>query len=324
MIKRVAFFGFIFISGLVAGWILSSSNNNSSQYFNEERLGEYEFINPLLECEGSDGVEFKELKSFKTAVKSLIQKKLAERSSNFISVYFRDLNNGPWFGINEKEALYPASLFKVPIMVALLKQAEQDNVFLKKNLSYIGVEHPSNKAQYFKPSQKLVVGNIYSIENLIYRMITSSDNDSMDLLLTSVDPNILNSVYKDFRVETPSADNVSTYQISVKNYASFFRILFNASYLKPELSNLALSILNEVEFKNGLISGVPATIKVAHKFGERNSYDQKQLHDCGIVYYPNHPYLLCVMTRGNNLDILAKTIADISRLVYQEIYKQFK
>jgi len=27
-----------------------------------------------------------------------------------------------------------------------------------------------------------------------------------------------------------------------------------------------------------------------------------QLHDCGIVYYPETPYLLCVMTKGWNFE----------------------
>ena len=50
----------------------------------------------------------------------------------------------------------------------------------------------------------------------------------------------------------------------------------------------------------------------------------KQLHDCGIVYYPKHPYLLCVMTRGDSFEYLDDTIRDISHLVYQEVNEHYQ
>ena len=42
----------------------------------------------------------------------------------------------------------------------------------------------------------------------------------------------------------------------------------------------------------------------------------KQLHDCGIIYYPGNPYLLCVMTRGDSFGELSSTIRDISDIIY--------
>lgn len=65
---------------------------------------------------------------------------------------------------------------------------------------------------------------------------------------------------------------------------------------------------------------MPASVKVAHKFGERLLEDStRQLHDCGIVYYPENPYLICIMTHGNVYENLEKTIQDISKMVYKEV-----
>lgn len=62
---------------------------------------------------------------------------------------------------------------------------------------------------------------------------------------------------------------------------------------------------------------LPACQK-AQKFGERvNSLQEIELHDCGIIYYPKNPYLLCVMTKGNNLDNLKSAIKNIYSIVYQ-------
>lgn len=48
----------------------------------------------------------------------------------------------------------------------------------------------------------------------------------------------------------------------------------------------------------------------------------KQFHDCGIVYHPANPYLLCVMGRGEDFWELTKSVADVSRIVYEEVERQ--
>jgi hypothetical protein len=47
-----------------------------------------------------------------------------------------------------------------------------------------------------------------------------------------------------------------------------------------------------------------------------NGREQKQLHDCGIVYFPNHPYIVCLMTRGYDWNVLEKTLKDISKIIF--------
>jgi hypothetical protein len=67
------------------------------------------------------------------------------------------------------------------------------------------------------------------------------------------------------------------------------------------------------------------SIKVAHKFGERTLEKGTQhFHDCGIVYYPRHPYLLCVMTQGRDIEAQSRAIASISTFVFQKMEKQYK
>ena len=90
------------------------------------------------------------------------------------------------------------------------------------------------------------------------------------------------------------------------------------------MSEKLLSILSKTEYKGGLVAGVPDNIIVSHKFGERVIGDVYQLHDCGIVYYPNNPYLLCVMTKGTEFTKLEKVIQDISGMVYQDMLRKYQ
>jgi len=97
------------------------------------------------------------------------------------------------------------------------------------------------------------------------------------------------------------------------------RILYNSSYLNFEMSNKALMLLTQTDFPNGLVAGVPDSVVVAHKFGEQKNGDEQQLHDCGIVYYQENPYILCVMTKGYEIPELASIIKEISQQVYNEV-----
>ena len=71
--------------------------------------GGYKFTNPLLECDLLSEGGFAELKLFKNKIAELIRGKIKNGNATHVSVYFRDLNNGPWFGINEKEPFSPGS-----------------------------------------------------------------------------------------------------------------------------------------------------------------------------------------------------------------------
>ena len=314
----------VFAVGFFIGWSIHHPNAAISQAPPNvaQREGGYAFTNPLLDCDQAEGL-FTELKPFKSKVQDLISQLQNNNTIDYASVYFRDLNNGPWFGINEQATFSPASLLKLPVMLAYYKMNETDPGVLNKNYTYNDNGQDPNIAQSIKPSQTLESGKSYSVKDLLYRMIAYSDNKAHYLLTDNVDVPTLQKVFSDFGINYSGTAQNDIF-VNIKNYSTFFRVLFNASYLSRDDSESALKILSESDYKDGLVAGVPSGVAVAHKFGERELAGQNgdQLHDCGIVYYPSHPYLLCVMTRGSNIDSLASAIQQISGLVYSEVSKQ--
>ncbi len=295
------------------------SNQISSEQFSEFRNNpenQYKFINPLLECNDIENVSNKKVMDMKEQVQDFINNETSKKNISFVSVYFRDLNNGPWFGINEKENFYPGSLLKVPLMMSVLKVAESNPAILDEKILYEGGEEGS--IQYFKPERQIEQGKIYTTKELIEAMIEYSDNNATALLTKIITSKQLDESYSDLGVEVPQDGK---YTISVRNYASFFRILFNATYLNRDLSEISLNLLSQSTFKDGLRQGVPMEISISHKFGERidEATGTKQLHDCGIIYYPDKPYLLCIMTRGDDFDKLSSVIQSLSKIIYEKI-----
>ncbi|MBI4844491.1 MAG: serine hydrolase [Nitrospirae bacterium] len=231
--------------------------------------------------------------------------------------------NEPFFGINYEERFAPASLLKVPTMMALFKEAESNPWILTKKVLYNGSFDTAE--QNVAPSFMLEKGNQYTIDELAFRMIAYSDNKAQSLLLENLENKFFDKAYMDLGLLPPGQDTPDNF-MTVKEYATFFRMLYNASYLNRAYSEKALDYLSKSEFRDGLIAGVPQGITVAHKFGERNFWNDaegRQIHDCGIVYYPGHPYLLCVMSKGRYFQQLNDSVREISELAYTEVDRQY-
>lgn len=283
----------------------------------EIRESGYRFISPLLECQDIAPSSRNNMLVLENKLKQYVSEIKSEKTANHVSVYFRELNNGPWIGISENEPYSPASLLKVPIMIAALKKAEKSPGFLEKRITY--KNHTNDTTNPNIVDSLIKTGGNYTIENLIYRMVAFSDNEAKNLVLENLDNETLDNTYLNLGIDVPGLRTPDDF-MSVKEYASFFRILYNATYLDKKMSEKALEILSKSTYKKGLAAGVPSNIIVSHKFGERGFADSntKQLHDCGIVYKEGNPYILCVMTRGSNFDELAKVISGVSALVYSE------
>lgn len=283
---------------------------------------DYEFINDTAGCKTTQKIQKHLYLELVEEINTFIAKGKRENNVNAVSVYFRDLQLGPTFGIDEKSNFAPASLLKVPLLLAYLSLIDSDKELLNRNLSYRGnletFEQTASSGSALLPSKK------YSIEYLLERMIIYSDNGAYTLLFKGIsnmdlDGDRLQQTMIELGLVNPDTPTEDT--ISVKSYSSLFRQLYNASYLSPETSEYALKLLSRSDYENGIAAGVAPGILVAHKFGERatSTESEKQLHDCGIVYYPDNPYLLCIMTKGNNFIELEQIISKVSRMVYEEV-----
>lgn len=295
---------------LAVSW-LSPSASFHNLYENGEQ---YSFINPLLSCADS---EFTPLETGKSRelhekVGARVQELKNRGSLVDAGIYFRELHDGPWFGINETQEFTPGSLLKVPLAMSVYNAAEDDPGLLAKPVAYSGAPSPE---EHFK-APVIEVGKSYTVSELVRAMLENSDNNAAYLLAELIGMDRLDESYSRLGIEAPTSGK--DYSTSVRSYASFFRVLYTATYLDRKASEELLSVLSKSAFTQGIVAGVPNGVVVSHKFGERAlvGSTSAQLHDCGIVYVPERPYLLCIMMRGTDFDTLAKSIAEVSSLVY--------
>jgi beta-lactamase class A len=291
------------------------------------RIGQYKLTNPLLTCENGPNelTGNLPLASLKEQVEQVIARYRQSGSASDISVYFSDLNNDNTIEVNGGAGFEPASLIKLPLMMEYFKRAESDPVVLTKKLTYDG-KKDWTLDQNYRPQKTLEPGKSYTVDELIFRMIANSDNNAFRTLLTAADRRYLQEIHNILGVETV-ADASGARLVTARSYAIFLKTLYNASYLNQMMSERALKYLTANDFHLGIDATIPDSITVASKFGERTTGDNgeiKQLHDYGIVYYPNRPYLVCIMTKGTDFLKLTEAIREISKLVFVEYDARYR
>ncbi len=300
---------------------------NKKPELHTQPVNPYPMLNPLLDEFKAEGLNMVELRTFRDKIESYIAKEEAISPDLHVSYYFRDLNNGLWTGINEKEAFAPASLMKIPVMVAILKKAETDPSVFNLEMVYDSI---NNSLVEEDQGFKKVHGQHYSMDDLIKMMIDYSDNFATLTLLKYIGEEAVQKVEADLNIRIKPEYTELTNFVTVKNYAGFFRILYNASYLNQKMSQKALAYLSKAEYNEGIRKAIPDTIMVAHKYGKRDLHkagdklESIQLHHFGLVYYPGKPFILGIMTRGSNLVQKKRIIYELSKITFEEVDKQTK
>lgn len=308
------------VSLFALGWIVGALLPDFSplQRANNTRESGYSFISPLLACADEDAEQIlnNESDALQDDIISFVTMARTRGDIADAGVYFRELDGGTWLGVNFEESFTPGSLLKVPLAMAVYRRAMSDPAYLSQKVLFDG-NMLSTEPHYRAPI--IEAGKEYTIDELVEALLKYSDNAAAVTLVKSIGEEELTKVYAELGIEIPSLNE--DYSMSVRRYASFFRILYNATYIDRIYSERILSILSESAFTQGVVAGVPTGTVVAHKFGERalQGSGVVQLHDCGIVYKIGNPYLLCVMLRGDSYDELSKTIERLSRLVYERV-----
>ncbi len=312
--------GGVFLAGVFMGMQIPHWHADTSLIEKREQNSSFTFISPLLACESeSSAASQGALLDLQKKLHSLIDEQKRSGAITEAGVYFRELKYGGWIGVNENLLFTPGSLLKVPLIMSVYEHAIE-HPEITQNQYELATSAPSFPLHY-PPPAPIQRGNAYTLDELVRATLIFSDNDAALMLSQVIDEASLKDSYERLGISSPRMG--ADYQVSVKSYASFFRILYNATYISRTMSEYVLSLLSESTFDKGLVAGLPAEIPVAHKFGERELGDGTvQLHDCGVVYTKPNPYILCVMTRGKDFTQLEKTIAEISRTTYSEIEAQ--
>lgn len=218
-----------------------------------------------------------------------------------------DLRSGERVSIRGDETFPTASLIKVAVLVTLLDEVNKGTIRLDERISMLARDRVpgSGVLQYMQSGLEPTVGDA------AWLMITLSDNTATNLLLDHLDVKTVwdkmealglphTKIHsKTFRRPTSIAvDSSVKYGLGVttpNETARLFELLYRGRAVSPALDSVAIAMLRANQDGTKLARWLPDTVAVAHKTGEVD----RSRNDCGIVYGPQAPVVVCAMTKEN-------------------------
>ncbi len=240
-------------------------------------------------------------------------------SPDAISVYFDYLPSGVSIGINDTNKFYVASLLKIPVAMAVMRLVETGDMRPDERLTVSPEEMDGRFGEIWPPEKTSI-----TVMEAMKLSLSASSNTAHNVLYTAMlrhSTHALSDVFDALDIARELQDERPV--VTAKNYSSILRSLYLASFLSREHSNDILRMLSESTSHDRLAAGIPKGVVFAHKIGVFEDAEAKQsvYSDCGIVYVPKRPFILCVMSNTENLDRSKNYMRDIARMTYDYVVK---
>ena len=232
----------------------------------------------------------------------------------------KDLNTG-WQIDSHKDAAIPsASLVKIPIMLSYFCAANEGKIKLDGTITL----KQSDKTEGSGTVKNALSGTNYKIADLIYFMITESDNTAANMLIENMGLDELNRYFSKFGLKnTNISRKMMDFKLrkdGVENYttagdmAYILERLYRGRFVNKDISKKCLSLLAEQKINDRIPKKLPSDIIVAHKTGLENGV----CHDVGIVYTVKGDFLICVLTKHEYVSArpTKRLISRLSLLTY--------
>jgi beta-lactamase class A len=239
-----------------------------------------------------------------------LRSKVSSYGENEFGVYFEYLPTGTSIGVNDRLEYHAASQFKLPVVMAYYHWRERTNNMQDPVITIQKEDLNSEFGDLWKKGE----GHKIKLSEAVKLAIEDSDNTAAHLVARYLEAEDFEAVYEglDIEFETDASGAI----LSAKNYSSILKALYFSSVLSKDSSQEILDLLSKTKFPDKLEAGVKPGVIVAHKIGNFSDSEGNEAYtDCGIVYVPKRPYVLCMLSVGNE-DKARIRMREISRIVY--------
>ena len=263
-----------------------------------------------------------------------IVSKFNDETGNF-ALAFKNLDDGKEILINENEIFHAASTIKTPVMIEFYRQLHQGKLSLKDTLQIKNefksiVDGSMYKLSEFDDSDKNTynkLGQYYSINNLIYEMITISSNFATNILIEYIGANNVTKSMKEIGALNidvlRGVEDIKAFELGLNNTTSakdlliIYEKLAKGKIIDNESSAIMIDILKDQKYDDIIPKYLPKNIEVANKTGMITGVH----HDSGIVFLKNGRKYVIVLLSKNMSDMESGTemMARISEFIYKTL-----
>ena len=222
-------------------------------------------------------------------------------------VFFKDLTSGKTFGIQEDMPVAAASTVKVPVVLYAANLVAQGKLSWNERLTYETSRDWRGGAGSMQFTAK--DGDTFSIRELSEKAIRESDNVAWKMLERRLGLENIAAFMRDaggLHVY-PNWQNIST----AKDLVAYMLATLRFAEDRPDVGDDILHWLSNTIWNTGLNRFIDE-VEVGHKEGDVTGVSD----DMGVVY-ADHPYLIAIMSKGqDDVELGFERIGELSRIVF--------
>jgi beta-lactamase class A len=243
--------------------------------------------------------------------------RLANATPGIVAVSVVDLTNDFAISINGDENLPAASTIKVPIMVEVMRQIALGKFGFFRTVSLQDGDRDCGYGALCEARW----GSKYTVWQLLWTMITVSDNTAANMLIRLVGRQKINTTMLGLGLTQTwlgdsihSDGDVRELRTSANDMMRLLGMIADRRLINTRASNAMLQILAGQRHNTMLPAWLPKSVTIAHKTGTLRD----TLNDVGIVELGGSPYVICVFTTHlSDLDVGERFIRQVSLLTYR-------
>jgi beta-lactamase class A len=216
----------------------------------------------------------------------------------------KDLSSGRGATHNADKNFYAASLFKLFVMYEVFNQQASGSFNWQDELLIT----PYYESQGLGPRETALC-QVLTVSEAVQAMMRISDNAAAHLLQDLVGPANVNQSLQALGILDSGLYSVEL-PATASDVAWLLEAIANGEAVSEPASADMVELMASESINNGLRSGVPARVKVAHKTGNWSD----ATHDAGIVFAESGPYLFVAMSEA---DYEKELIEELSRETWE-------
>ncbi|CUH95527.1 hypothetical protein P22_1598 [Propionispora sp. 2/2-37] len=233
------------------------------------------------------------------ALRKKIEQMTAPYTGNW-GILVKNINTGESLSIEPDRVFPSASMIKLPIMFEVMRQAAAGALSLDDTLLVTAAARVGGAGIL----HELRPGIAMTIRELVTLMIIISDNTATNLLIdlvgmeavnrTSTNLGLCSTFLRRHMMDFAAAKAGNENETTAADMALMLEAVYQGRGLPQGYADIMLGILKRQQVRDKLPFYLPEEFEIANKTGTLHGVE----HDAGILYFPDGPYIVCVLT-GN-------------------------
>lgn len=238
-----------------------------------------------------------------------------------VSMVVENLNGERYFAFRPEVQVPAASVIKIPILMELMEQANQQKIDLNKSYTLTATDKTGGSGIIANMPE----GKQFTVRELAQEMIRSSDNTATNILIKEVGMKAVNqnlislgstkTQLNRIMMDTLAAKQGRENYVNAVEINDLLRKIYNKKVATPALCHEMIEILKNCADTTTIPRNLPKFVAIAHKTGELGYVRG----DAGIVY-TTQPFILSIFVEGfGNVKQAEEIIGDIALICWENL-----